>query len=245
MLGVTRILAWLITAAVVIGVLMIVVSGPGHRFGMWDFTLGLTVLVYGLFALIGAVAAAVIWGILRIFAGSTGYGRQVLISVAVALLVAAYPLYQISVGRSVPPIHDITTDTVDPPAFVAVLPQRAQTPGVNKAEYAGAEVADQQAKAYPDIKPITSAKPPAEMFARALATANELGWEIVDQKPGEGRIEATATSMFFGFKDDIVIRIRAEGTGSRLDIRSKSRVGRGDVGANANRIRAFRDKLAA
>jgi uncharacterized protein (DUF1499 family) len=77
------------------------------------------------------------------------------------------------------------------------------------------------------------------MFKRAEATARAMGWEIVAAEPGEGRIEATDTTMWFGFKDDIVIRIVPEGEGSRLDIRSMSRVGKSDLGKNADRIRKF------
>jgi uncharacterized protein (DUF1499 family) len=146
-------------------------------------------------------------------------------------------------ARSVPPIHDITTDTEDPPRFVAVLPRRAGA--ANAPEYEGAKVAAQQKRAYPDIAPIRLPQPADRGFERALAAARSLGWEIVAVEPKEGRIEATDTTRWFGFKDDVVIRVRPDGAGSRIDVRSKSRVGRSDVGANADRIRRFRSTLGA
>jgi uncharacterized protein (DUF1499 family) len=225
---------------------MVLFSGPGTRFEVWDFRIGLATMVYGLFAVLGALAGAILWGLLRIFSGPTGQERLVIIAAIVAIVAGAYPLYQINVARAgIPPIHDITTDMVDPPKFVAVLPLRAAKPDNNPPEYLGGQVTEFQKASYPDIQPIISQKPPAELFASALNAADALGWEVVDKNPIEGRIEATATSLWFGFKDDIVIRIRPEGAGSRLDIRSKSRVGVGDVGVNAGRIRAFRDKLGA
>jgi uncharacterized protein (DUF1499 family) len=243
---VAKYLAYLIIAAALIGAAMILFSGPGTRFELWDFRNGLAIMVYGLFAVLGALGGAVLWGLLRIFTGPTEQGRLVAIAAVIAIVAGAYPLYTINVARAgIPPIHDITTDTVDPPKFVAVLPLRAAKPDNNPPEYLGGKVTEHQKASYPDIQPIMSQKPPAELFASALHAADDLGWEIVDKNPIEGRIEATSTSFWFGFKDDVVIRIRPEGTGSRLDIRSKSRVGVGDVGANAARIRAFRDKLGA
>jgi uncharacterized protein (DUF1499 family) len=100
-------------------------------------------------------------------------------------------------------------------------------------------VAQQQREAYPDVRPLETQLSPAEAFARAEGVARAMDWDIVAAVPEEGRIEATATTFWFGFKDDVVIRIRPSADGSRLDIRSKSRVGRSDVGANAARIRAF------
>ena len=137
-----------------------------------------------------------------------------------------------------PKIHDVTTDTEDPPAFVAILGLRKDAP--NPSTYGGPEIAAQQRAAYPDIRPLVSEIPPARAFERALSVARRMGWDIVDENPPEGRIEATATTLWFGFKDDVVIRIiPLAGTGSRLDIRSVSRVGLSDIGTNARRIRAF------
>ena len=96
---------------------------------------------------------------------------------------------------------------------------------------------------YPDIKPLIFRDPKEEIFKRALAAARAMGWHVVSSKPTEGRIEAYDTTFWYGFIDDIVIRITSNNGMTRLDIRSKSRVGVGDIGANARRIRTFFEKL--
>ena len=136
-----------------------------------------------------------------------------------------------------PPIHDITTDTNDPPLFVDILPLRAGAR--NSAVYGGSQVAALQQAAYPDIAPVDLMIAPAAAFAKALATANAMGWALVATDSSSGRIEATATTRVFRFRDDVVIRIRPRDGGSRLDIRSVSRLGGRDLGKNASRIRKF------
>jgi uncharacterized protein (DUF1499 family) len=160
-----------------------------------------------------------------------------------ALGVFAVPWNLMRQARAVPPIHDISTDTDDPPAFVAVIARREATRASNPPEYAGAEIAAQQKAAYPDLVTLRVEAPPDQAFASARTAAQSLGWEIVAADAAEGRLEATDTTRWFGFKDDVVVRVRPDGAGSRVDVRSKSRVGRSDVGANAARIRAFRDAL--
>jgi uncharacterized protein (DUF1499 family) len=141
------------------------------------------------------------------------------------------------VAESVPRIHDITTDTENPPKFVAIL--RLLKSDENSPVYGGAEVAALQRKAYPDIIPLILPVPPDQAFGRALAVARRLGWQIIDADKNAGRIEAVATTFWFGFKDDIVIRLRQQNSESRVDIRSESRVGVSDLGKNAERIRKF------
>jgi uncharacterized protein (DUF1499 family) len=146
-------------------------------------------------------------------------------------------------AKQVPKIHDITTDTEDPPVFVSVLALRKDAP--NSTIYGGPEIAAQQHAAYPDVRPLVSDIPPAQAYERARSAARKMCWTIVDENQAEGRIEATATTRWFGFKDDVIIRIApAAGNGSRVDVRSVSRVGLSDVGTNARRIRAFLKKFA-
>src|SRR5260221_4041 len=140
-------------------------------------------------------------------------------------------------GSRVPAIHDITTDTIQPPPFLAILPLRAGA--LNPVDYGGPDVAAKQQQAYPDIGPLVLNVPPARAFNRALAAAKAKGWDIIASDPAGGRIEATDTTFWFGFKDDVVVRVTPQPTGSRVDIRSLSRVGGGDLGANAARIRTF------
>ena len=139
------------------------------------------------------------------------------------------------------PIHDISTDTLDPPEFIAVAELRG--PDDNPVEYAGSESAAIQATAYPDIETIVLLNPRSFVFETALKVAQDMGWEIVGSDAAEGRIEATATTPFVGFKDDVVIRVRAKSAETLVDVRSKSRMGRGDMGVNAKRIREFRERL--
>ena len=166
-----------------------------------------------------------------------------MLGVAVALL--AVPALQLLSAFGAPPIHDITTDTADPPPFVAALPLRAAANAMNPPEYGGAEVAAQQHQAFPDIQPLVMNMPPQQAFERVLDEVREFGWDISAAEPAEGRIEAVDTTLFFGFKDDVVIRLRPVEGGTRVDVRSTSRVGLGDAGTNAKRIRRLLAALRA
>jgi len=135
------------------------------------------------------------------------------------------------------PIHDVTTDTENPPAFVDILPLRRNA--ANPAEYGGPQTAALQRKTYPDIRPLRLELSRPEAFTRAAAAARGMKWKIVAEEEESGRIEATATTFWCRFKDDVVIRIASEGSGSRVDVRSVSRIGSGDLGTNARRIRRF------
>jgi uncharacterized protein (DUF1499 family) len=218
--------------------LAVLVSGPGSRMGWWSFRIGLGVIL--LWAAYGALAAGVLSLIALILGGRRGMAAVALVAALAAFLP---PFLFRRTAQSVPAIHDITTDTDNPPAFVAVLERRKGAS--NPAEYGGPAIADQQRKAYPDLRPVTLADPPPRAFERALQAAREQGWEIVEAAAAEGRIEATDTTRWFGFKDDVVVRVKPEGTGSRVDVRSKSRVGRSDVGKNASRIRAYLQALGS
>jgi uncharacterized protein (DUF1499 family) len=143
---------------------------------------------------------------------------------------------------SVPRIHDITTDADDPPRFVALLaPRRASS---NGADYGGPTVAAQQKWDYPDIRPMLLPDPPERAFARVEVAARAMGWHIAAAVSAEGRLEATDTTRWLRFKDDIVVRVALAPNGSRLDVRSVSRIGRSDLGLNARRIRAFLARLS-
>jgi uncharacterized protein (DUF1499 family) len=135
-------------------------------------------------------------------------------------------------------IHDITTDTKDPPTFTMAAQQRGT--GSNPLEIDQTVIAQQQ-QAYPDLAPITSTLPIEEAYDLALQVATNMGWEIYHQDRSAGVIEAVETTRIMAFKDDIVIRLRSNTQGTLVDLRSVSRVGEGDIGANAKRIRAFRE----
>lgn len=230
-------LAVVAVAVSIVAVALLVAAGPGTRMGLWNFRFGFQMLRWAVYS--GAAGAVV--ALVALIAG----GRRGLAALALVLGLAAVvpPVLLQRSARAKPPIHDISTDTDDPPPFVAVAPLRRDAS--NPTAYGGPEIAAQQKKAYPDIVPAVLPVPPAQAFERALQAAKAQGFEIVAAVPAEGRIEATDTTRWFGFKDDVVVRVRPEGSGSRVDVRSVSRVGRGDVGANARRIRAFLGALRA
>ena len=220
-----------------------ITSGLGHRWSWWDFRAGFSLLrwsAYGALAVLGVGLVVAIFAWLRQMWFAL---TATLLGVALCAITVALPWSQLRLARSLPPIHDITTDTGDPPEFVTVLELRTDAP--NPAVYAGAAVAEQQQRAYPDLKPLQVGLAPADVLAHAVNVGESMGWKIVAAVPLEGRLEATATTFWFGFKDDVVVRITPSDGGSRVDVRSVSRVGRSDVGANARRIRTFLEKLDA
>ena len=232
--------SWMATAGFVLAVLAALVAlaaGPGYRFGYWSLHVAFMLIRW---SVVGGVAALLISliGMIRARPGASRVGFwRALFGLAISLLVIAVPWHLWQTAQSVPPIHDITTDTEDPPAFEAILPLRAEAP--NPPEHAGGEVAAQQRAAYPDIAPLTTAMHAELVFRHALATAREMGWRIVANDPGQGRIEAVDQTPWFGFLDDVVVRIRPQGDGSRIDVRSKSRIGISDLGTNAERVRLY------
>ncbi len=229
----------ILTVLALFGLSLLLIAGPGARFGLWDFRFGFTLMRWALYLGVGSAALALIALVIpRLRRGQVG---ALMLAIVVGVATAALPLSLAQQARSVPRIHDISTDTIDPPAFQAIAPLRADAP--NPVEYAGEDVARQQREAYPDIQTLRSDIYPTLMFDHALATARSMGWEIVAENAEEGRIEATDTTFWFGFTDDVVIRIRADGDGSLVDLRSKSRVGLSDVGANAARISRYLDAL--
>ncbi len=227
-------------ALAIIAAALLLVAGPGTRLALWDFRTGFQLFTWAAFTGLAAAASALV----MLLVGRLRRAHGVMLGVAIllGLGVAFVPWNGMRQAKQVPPIHDISTDTTHPPAFVAILPLRAGAP--NPATYGGAEIAQQQAKAYPDIRPYITDNAPSLVYDHALKLAHSMGWQIVASDPGDGRIEATDTTPWFGFKDDVVIRIEPAAGGSRVDMRSVSRVGQSDVGTNARRIRAFMQKLA-
>lgn len=224
-------------------VALAIVSGFGSRWGIWNFGTGFTFLRWAAYGGIATLVLAVpvLW-----FTRPGASGRRGFVialgAVVLAVPVVAVPLGWQRTARSVPPIHDITTDLENPPEFVQVAPLRADAS--NPVEYPGPEVAAQQREAYPDIRPAVLDLPIARAFPAAMDAAVEMGWSIVGSDPATGRIEATDRTFWFGFRDDIVIRLTPSGERTIVDVRSKSRVGRSDVGTNAQRIREYLAELS-
>jgi len=225
----------------IIASLLLLLAGPGTRLDLWEFRTGFQLLRWAAYTGLAASGLALVMLLLpRIRRRGLA---SLVVALALGLGVAFVPWSGMRQARSLPPIHDISTDTKRPPEFVAVLPLRADAP--NPAEYGGAEIAADQIAGYPDLQTHRMDAAPSQVFERAQEAARGLGWDIVAADPVAGRIEATDTTFWFGFKDDVVIRIEPDAAGSRVDVRSVSRVGGSDVGANAARIRAFLQALGA
>lgn len=209
----------------------VLLAGPLTRFGLLPWPAGLALFALG--GLVGGVAVVV-----SLIALARGARGRVLVAGAISgALGFAALVTVIAKGSGYPPIHDISTDTATPPQFVAVT-AALRGAGSNPLEYPP-ENAAAQARAYPQVAPIMLQAAPTEVFRKAVAAVQARGWQIVAAVPSEGRIEATEAAAWWGFKDDIVLRLAAQGSGTRVDIRSVSRVGRSDFGANAKRIEAL------
>jgi uncharacterized protein (DUF1499 family) len=217
-------------------------GGLGYRWGWWDLGAGIQTLRWSATAdivlvLLAAIAATWAW--------RHGASRGLTLALSALLLgivVGGPPVYMMALVTRLPQIHDISTDLDDPPRFVAL--QALRQGAHNPPEYDKA-VAPRQRAGYPDIAPLLLDRPPAEVLPAAERGARSMGWEIAAVVPQEGRIEATDTSLLFGFKDDVVIRVAPHGSGTQVDVRSLSRVGGSDFGVNAKRVRNFLQRLSA
>jgi uncharacterized protein (DUF1499 family) len=218
---------------------MLALAGPAYRVGV-PLPAAFTLLRWGAYA--GLTAALVSALVLVYHAARKTRGPLSVAAVGLVIGLVAFIIpYRLQrQAQAVPPIHDISTDLENPPSFVAVVPLRAAAP--NNLDRPTA-VVEQQRKGYPDLAPLTLGIPATAAFPRALTVARQMGWEIVVADEASGRIEATDTTRWFGFKDDVVVRVTPWGAGSRVDVRSVSRVGRSDIGTNARRIRAFLSAL--
>lgn len=230
-------LAAVVAVVAGLSVLAAAMSGVGYRQHWWSLGGAFTILTWATY---GALATIVL-GIVAVLRGRARDGARefwmVFVGLTVAMAFASYVLNWRDTARRVPPIHDITTDLDNPPAFVAIVPLRAKAR--NSYSYGGPDIARQQKLGYPDLGPLFLDMDADAAFDRALAAARAMGWKIVASVPEEGRIEATDTTLWFGFADDVVVRVVAAGGKARIDVRSVSRVGRSDVGTNARRIHAY------
>jgi uncharacterized protein (DUF1499 family) len=237
---------WWAQAVVVASLLalaLLPLGALGVRYEYWSYRIGFLIIATAV--ILAGMAFAGGWAII---AASWKFGipsgRWVLLF---GMLLALAPLvligHQIQQMRSLPKIHNVTTDMQDPPQFDYAVQLRG--PDANPLAYDAARVGPLQQQAYPDIRPLLVDLPPAESYQRSLDVLREMGLEIVHEDPRRGLIEAIATTQWFGFKDDVVVRVRPEGQGSRIDLRSVSRVGGSDLGANAKRIQQFLQRFDA
>lgn len=252
------ILTFLCVLALFVVPLWFLAAGFGSRMGLWDWRFGLEVMTaqIGPVLLIGTMFLAAFTLLANIsseFRADVPRNRASLLAAAVLILVASVGFYQLhtfnTVGDRFPAIHDITTDTQNPPQFTAALITRRGA-HANSVDYAGKTdpkgrpLAEVQAEAYPGIVPAALGAGPDAAYLAALRVARDMGWTVSTQSERERMFEATATGFWYGFRDDVVVRVSElpEG-GSRVDARSVSRELDADRGANAARLQTFLVRL--
>jgi uncharacterized protein (DUF1499 family) len=212
-------------------------AGLGSRWGWWHFTVGFGILQFGAIIGIAAAAISLVGGITTKQEHHVSLFIVAVAGILIGLISAGIPWSYKRAAEQMPDINDISTDMTNPPQFVKVMPLRQNVEVATV--YGGSRIANQQRASYPDIKPLILPVPTSTAFAAALKEAKNRGWEIVNADASKGIIEAVATTFWFGFKDDVIVRITQVPGGSRVDMRSVSRVGTGDIGTNANRIKSF------
>ena len=226
--------------AILIGGVIAVVCLPlgalGTKFGLWAFTGGFMLLAAGAVLATLASFLGVIAYIVSLRKQLLAERPTLLIGIFLGVVVLAILGTQYSAASSVPPIHNISTDTENPPQFDKIVAIRSAAQA-NPLAYDAAALAPQQTAAYPWVKPLTLMAPVDEVVDRAEAVMRDMGLEIVSSNKTTGLVEATATTCWFGFKDDVAVRVQpAADGGTQVDLRSVSRVGQSDLGANAARI---------
>jgi uncharacterized protein (DUF1499 family) len=225
---------------VLLALLLLALAPMGWRAGWWHFRFAFTWLMTASGV---AALAAVIVAVGVLLLGWSQLGSDRLTMAAIGLVLGAVlvyvPWHYDRVRKTVPRIHDITTDVENPPEFIAVLPARSAENAATSV-HAGPELARLQRAAYPDVAPLDLPLSAAKAFDLALSVARSMpGWHIVASDQTSGRIEASQTSRWFRFTDDVVVRVIGHGSGCRVDVRSLSRQGRSDFGVNAARIRVY------
>lgn len=234
-------LAWLALFVLLAAALLVAGSGPVYRMEWLSLGESFSLLRRGAQLALGSAAISALTLLVSLLCRRWRVVLASLLIAVAALALVSTPLQMQQTGRSVPPIHDITTDTANPPVFEALASARRAAP--NAVGYPGDSAASQQQRAYPDLGPLTLDMPLARALAAAEATARDQGWEIASVN--DNRIEATATTRWFGFKDDVVIRLTEVPEGVQVDMRSASRLGKSDLGTNAARIQTYLEALQA
>ncbi|MEE9451805.1 MAG: DUF1499 domain-containing protein, partial [Gammaproteobacteria bacterium] len=222
-------------------IILFPLASLGARFSLWHYSTAFQIIkvevILGLIVVLSALALLICAWVMKLSSNAVWMSLS---SILVIGLVIVPLLYQFYLVNRLPKIHDITTDWEDPPQFEKIVDLRPANS--NTLEYAGESIAAQQRDAYPYIITTYSSLSPAETFGSALAIVRKLNWNVIATdavNEDESIIESTQSSFWFGFTDDIVIRIQAAKGGSKIVIRSVSREGVRDIGPNAKRIKNF------
>jgi uncharacterized protein (DUF1499 family) len=227
--------AWLKRLSI-IALLGFPIAVIGSRLGVYDFRMGFSILRYSVYLAVAIFVLGLIVMFVQRKSNAAGF-----VAARTAILIALVPLALIGntlvTARSVPPIHNISTDTANPPQFQKIVELRGETS--NSLLYDASSLAEVQRQAYPEVQTLLTSDTPEQAHAKALGIVDALGWELVNADAAAGIIEATETTAIWAFKDDVVIRITQQGERTAIDLRSVSRVGQSDIGANAKRIMKF------
>lgn len=243
--------------------LIFILAGLGAKIGLWPWQFGLGFLTREVGPVVMMITLA--FGVIALLVAFLikPRTRRGLVIAALAIVIPVLGFANLKATQdkvaSLPFIHDVTTDTQDPPTFGAVImAEREAVKNVNTVDYAGKRapskdasgkpveklVSALQTQAYPEVRTLVLSEAPDVAFGRAEQVARDMGWKIKETDAASGRIDATDTTFWYGFKDDVTIRLRpAQGDGTRVDVRSISRVGGSDIGANAARVEAFLENL--
>ncbi|ASK20269.1 DUF1499 domain-containing protein [Halomonas sp. N3-2A] len=232
-------LAWFSVIALIASALLMAGAGPAYRWELIGLGDAFNLMRNGVYAATAAVAISVLLLLISAFTRRMGAGVVAIFVIVATAALLYMPWQQWQRAQQAPAIHDITTDTQNPPDFVALRDAREAAP--NAVDYPGEATARQQKNAYPHVQPLQVTAPKATVLAAAQAEVEASGWQIAAIT--ESTIEATATTRWFGFEDDVIIRLTEQQNGVQVDMRSASRLGTSDVGTNALRIETFLDNL--
>ena len=231
-----------ILAVAIVAAALLPLGPLGAKLGVWGFPIGLLSLAVAM----GLAALGVVIGVVALIAANKrnlfSARKPIYIAMVINAVVIVFMGNQFFGAQSVPPIHNISTDVDDPPQFDQIVAIRGEQS--NPLELDAALIGPLQEEFYPWLETYRTEQAGQEVFDKAVQVVQDMGLELVKADADAGLVEATATTFWFGFKDDVAIRIRPDGTGSAVDVRSISRVGVGDLGANANRIREILERLA-
>ena len=220
----------------VIGAVLLLMGGLGTRLGMWSYNGGFTVASGGILLASAGFFLGVIGYVVALSKGLNTERSSILIALVICIILLVQVGMQMKALASVPAIHNISTDTQDPPAFDALVAVRAAE-GANPLVYDANVLAEPQRQAYPWVRTLELPTNPGILLNEAVSVLEDMGLAVVNVSAEQGIIEATATTFWFGFKDDVVIRVRESAVGgSVIDVRSVSRSGQSDLGVNVKRI---------
>ncbi len=235
---------------VLLSFILLIIPGPGFRLGLWPFSTARDLMYWAFYIGCGGAALGLLGLLLSLGQKNRIFATRFVVAILVGGGISTSLYLMRANAAGYVPIHDVTTDLIDPPVFVAIpprvydpyiVPDRGRADLINLDPEARWRIYHKEA--YGDIGPLYLDQDLADAAEATEAVARDMGWEIVAVDSEQGRIEATAQSTWFGFKDDVVIRIRKEADRSRVDVRSVSRIGISDIGVNAKRVQTFLSHL--